>query len=152
MMSYVWREFSSVGWKMMKEDLGVSNAQAWGCHHAPPINLQGYSSVQAWGCPRIPFYINNHQFILLLTIFISLHVLCAMLGASCNYFLVCLVLLAVHNKLEPNLHCLGEKHTPLHPITQYRFRSYLWCVFFIFFVDIIMFSSCFQAYLFKGYI
>src|SRR3954470_8835947 len=45
-------EFSSVRWKMMKEDLGVSNAQAWGCPCAPPMNIQGDSSVYAWGCPR----------------------------------------------------------------------------------------------------
>src|ERR1041385_1627045 len=34
MMSYSRREFSSVRGKMMKEDSGVSNAQAWGCPHA----------------------------------------------------------------------------------------------------------------------
>ena len=45
MMSYVWREFSSVRWMVMKEDLGVSNAQAWGCPCAPPINIQGESSI-----------------------------------------------------------------------------------------------------------
>ena len=45
MMSYVWREFSSARWKVMKEDSGVSNAQAWGCPCAPPINIQGDSSV-----------------------------------------------------------------------------------------------------------
>src|SRR4051812_23098616 len=32
--------------------------------------------------PCIPFSINNHQFVLLHAIFLSLHVLCAMLGAS----------------------------------------------------------------------
>ena len=45
MMSYVWREFSSVRGKMMKEDAGVPNVQAWGCPHAPPRNIQGDSSV-----------------------------------------------------------------------------------------------------------
>ena len=45
MMSYVWREFSSVRGKMMKEDAGVPNIQAWGCPHAPPRNIQGDSSV-----------------------------------------------------------------------------------------------------------
>src|ERR1041385_5765612 len=45
MMSYVRREFSSVRWKMMKEDSGVSSAQAWGCPHASPTNIQGDSSV-----------------------------------------------------------------------------------------------------------
>ena len=45
MMSFVWREFSSMRRKMMKEDPGVSKAQAWGCPHAPPRNIQGDSSV-----------------------------------------------------------------------------------------------------------
>ena len=45
MMSYVWREFSSVRGKMIKEDSGGSNAQAWGCPRAPPRNIQEDSSV-----------------------------------------------------------------------------------------------------------
>src|SRR3954467_967506 len=64
--------------------------------------------------PCIPFSINDHRFVLLHTIFVSLHVLCAILGASCIYFLVYLLLLVVHNKIDHSLHCLGEKHTPLH--------------------------------------
>src|SRR3954464_10316327 len=72
--------------------------------------------------PCIPFSINNHQFVLLHAIFLSLHVLCAMLGASHSLLLVFfLVLIAVHNKLDPSLHCLGEKHAPFHPRTQHRF-------------------------------
>src|SRR3954462_785338 len=35
MTSFVWREFSSVRRKMMKEDPRVSNAQAWGCPMHP---------------------------------------------------------------------------------------------------------------------
>src|SRR3954466_1587397 len=35
---------------------------------------------------RIPFSINNHQFVLLHAIFLSLHVLCAKLGASCSLY------------------------------------------------------------------
>src|ERR1043165_499307 len=34
--------------------------------------------------PCISFFINNHQFVPCCTIFLSLHVLCAMLGASCS--------------------------------------------------------------------
>ena len=45
MMCFVWREFSSMRREMMKEDPGVSKAQAWGCPHAPPRNIQGDSSV-----------------------------------------------------------------------------------------------------------
>src|SRR3954467_10151919 len=64
--------------------------------------------------PCIPFSISNHQFVLLHTIFLSLHALCAILGVSCNYFLVCFLLLSIHNKLDPSLHCVGDKHAPLH--------------------------------------
>src|SRR3954468_6244742 len=52
-----------------------------------------------------PFSINDHQFVLLHTIFLSLHVLCAICGASCIYLIVCLLFLVVHNKLDPSLHC-----------------------------------------------
>ena len=45
MMSFVWREFSSLRRKMMKEDPGVSKAQAWGCPPAPSRNIQGDSSI-----------------------------------------------------------------------------------------------------------
>ena len=43
-------------------------------------------------------------------------------------FLVYLVLLAVLNKLDPSLHCLGEKHTPLHCRTQHRLACLSSCV------------------------
>ena len=86
--------------------------------------------------PCIPFSINNHQFVLLHTIFLSIHMLCAMLGASRSllFSLICLVLVlfAVNNKLDPSIPCLGEKHAPLHPRTQHRFSCLSFCVFFIF--------------------
>src|ERR1041385_9045023 len=82
--------------------------------------------------PCIPFSIKNHQFGLPLTIFLSLHALCAMLGASHSkdLFLVSLALLAVHNKLDPVLLCVGEKHAPLSKFrTHHRiFPAYLLAV------------------------
>src|SRR3954464_2763023 len=47
--------------------------------------------------PCIPFSINNHQFVLLHAIFLSLHALCAMLGASRSllFSLLCLCLLFI---------------------------------------------------------
>ena len=41
-------------WKMMKEDLGVSNAQAWGCPCAPPLNIQGDSASKLGDAPVHP--------------------------------------------------------------------------------------------------
>src|SRR3954470_2639376 len=73
--------------------------------------------------PCISFSINNYQFVFRFTIFLSLHALCAMLGASCYLFpfLFYFALLAIHNKLEPRFLCVGEKHTPLSKSrTQHR--------------------------------
>src|SRR3954465_695483 len=49
--------------------------------------------------PCIPFFINNYQFVPRFTIFLSLHALCAMLGASRS--LLFLSFFTVHNKLDP---------------------------------------------------
>src|SRR3954465_11997381 len=63
--------------------------------------------------PWIPFVINNYQFVPHCTIFLSLHALCAMLGASLSLlYLVSFALFAVHNKLDPDFFCVGEKHAP----------------------------------------
>src|SRR3954471_7543811 len=82
--------------------------------------------------PCIPFSIKNYQFVFRFTIFLSLHALCAMLGASRSLFpfWFYLSLLAVHNKLEPSFLCVGEKHAPLPKSrTQHRtFHAYLCCV------------------------
>src|SRR3954470_22227037 len=79
MMSYVSKEFSSVRRKMMKEDPGVSNAQAWGCPHAPQEIFKETQASKLGDAPCIPFSINDHMFVLLHTIFLSLHALCVML-------------------------------------------------------------------------
>ena len=69
--------------------------------------------------PCIHFFINNYQFVLFHTIFLLLHMLCALLGASCSlllcFALFSLILFAGHNKLDPSIPCLGEKHAPLLP-------------------------------------
>src|SRR3954467_15920758 len=57
------------------------------------------------------------------------------------YFLVCFLLLYVHNKLDPSLHCVGEKHVPRHPTTHHRFSClYFLCVLYLF-VAAVMLSS-----------
>ena len=78
----------------MKEDLGVSNAQAW-------------------GCPRgIPFFINNYQFVPRSTIFLSLHALCALLGASCSLlFQVCFAFFDVVTSYTPTYSFVWERNT-----------------------------------------
>src|SRR3954469_6352278 len=58
--------------------------------------------------PCIPFFINNYQFVPRSTIFLSLHALCAMLGASCSLlFLGIFFFICCSNKLDPNFFCVG---------------------------------------------
>src|SRR3954470_5185969 len=57
--------------------------------------------------PCIPFFINNHQFIPRCTIFLSLHALCAMLGASRSLlFLGCFAFFDVVTSYTPDLFCV----------------------------------------------
>ena len=94
----------------MKEDPGVSKAQAWGCPRASPS----------------PSTIISSSFSMLYFYHFICYVLC--LERLALYFLVCFSLLAVHNKLDPSLLCLGEKHAPLHPRKQHRFACLSSCV------------------------
>ena len=54
-------------------------------------------------------------------IFITSYVMCYAWSVPLFTFQFVLVLLAVHNKSEPILPCLGEKHAPFHSRTQHRF-------------------------------
>ena len=95
--------------------------------------------------PCIPSFINNYQFVLLHTIFLSLHILCALLGASrsllFSFALFSLVLFTGHNKLDPSMPCLGEKHAPLLPRMLIVFTSiFVECSFFV--LAAVMLSSC----------
>ena len=90
----------------------------------------------------IHFSINNHQFVHLHAIFLSLHMLCAMLGAS-RYLLFSFVLVyfSGHNKSEPSLPCLGERHAPFHSRTQHSFSSLSFLCVLHLFVAIVILSS-----------
>src|SRR3954466_13351474 len=61
--------------------------------------------------PCIPFFINNYQFVPRFTIFLSLHALCAMLGASRSLlFLVCFCFVFCSNKLDPSFIFVRERN------------------------------------------
>ena len=95
-----------------------------------PRNIQGDSSIEAWGFPPcIPFSINNHQFVLLQTIFLSLHALCAMLGASCS-LLFSLLQLCFLSITSQNPAFIVWKRNTLHFTLEHNivFHAYLCCV------------------------
>src|SRR3954469_16388023 len=60
--------------------------------------------------PCIPLFINNYQFVPRSTIFLSLHALCAMLGASHSLlFLGCFCFVCCSNKLDPRFLLCGRE-------------------------------------------
>ena len=106
------------------------------------------------GMPPVhPLLINNYQFVILFTIFLLLHMLCACLERLALYFSVLFCLFqffAGHNNLDPIMPCLGEKHTPLLPRMLIVFTSiFVECSF--------LFSSCYHVqllffmFIFKSY-
>ena len=119
MMIFVRREFSSMRWKMMKEDLGVSSAQAWGCPMHPNKYSRRLKRLSLGMPPCIPFSINNHQFVHLHAIFLSLHMLCAMLGAYrsllFSLFQFCLLFITSRNLA----YLVWERHT-LHSTLEHN--------------------------------
>src|SRR4051812_33530457 len=100
---------------MMKEDQGVPKAYAWVCPWHPQQIIKETQASKLGDAPCIPFFINNYQFVLPTSIFLLLHMSCALLGASSSlvFNLFIFVLFVVHNKLGPSMICLGEKHAPL---------------------------------------
>src|SRR3954470_13698348 len=73
----------------------------------------------------IPFFINkNIRFLFQYTIFLLLHILCVILGASLFLFLVWFILVCFNNWLDPSLYCFGERHAPFSLQRTLWFHSY----------------------------
>ena len=94
--------------------------------------------------PCIPFFINNYQFVPRCTIFLSLHVLCALLGASCSlgfsFLQLCLLFITSQNTTlfvwERN-----TLHFNLEHIIGFSCLSFAMCVLYLF-IAIVLLSSC----------
>jgi len=76
--------------RMMQQDEEWTKAQAWGCP-CHPKKYPRSTSVKAWGCPSHPlFIIKKHQVIFQCAIFLLLHAICVILGASL-FSVVCFI-------------------------------------------------------------
>ena len=101
--------------------------------------------------PVHPLLHQHYQFVFRSTIFLSLHVLCAMLGASCFQFYFQFFIMS----RNPAFLYVGEKHAPPLPRTLHRiFMSiYAVCVLCLLIATIVLCSqySClsFQELLFS---
>ena len=139
-------------WKMMKEDPGVSSAQAWGCPHSPQGIFKDTQASKLGDAPVHPFSTNNHHFVHLHAIFLSLHMLCAMLGAS-HSLLFSLFQFFLLFITSWKLAYLFRERNMLHSTLEHNigFHAYLFCVFFFFSQLLSCLALSFHAYLFKSY-
>src|SRR4051794_11394636 len=101
--------------------------------HVTPRIYSRSTSIKAWGCPRHPlFHQQKYQVLFQYTIFLLLHILCVVLGASLFLFSVCFILVCCNNWLDPSsfilerdtlhFHCL--EHSGFIPITLRVFSFY----------------------------
>ena len=106
----------------------VPKAQAWGCPRNPQ---EIFKETQASKLGDAPVHPLLHQQSSVRPsphyIFITSYVMCyAWSVLHLLFSLLCLVLFAVHNKLDPSMPCLGEKHAPLWPrmLIVFHFNLY----------------------------
>ena len=87
--SFVWRKFSSVGREEWCDEMKNGQKLKLGDAHVTPKIYSRSTSVKAWGCPRHPLlHQQKYQVLFQYTIFLLLHMLCVVLGASLFLFLV----------------------------------------------------------------
>ena len=102
--------------------------------------------------PRIPSSINKHRSVHLHAIFLSLHMLCAILGASLSllfsWFQFFFLLITSRNLA----YLVWERHT-LHSTLEHNigFHAYSFCVVFIFSQLLSCLALSFHAYLIKRF-
>src|ERR1043165_8796268 len=100
---------------MMKEDPGVSKAQAWGCPHAPQEIFKETQAPKLGDAPMHPlFHQQSSVRPSLHYIFITSCVMCYACSVSLFTLLGLFCFVCRSNKLDPNLlFCVGEIHAPL---------------------------------------
>ena len=119
----------------------------------PPCTPKKYSrrlKRLSLGMPPVhPLLHRHYQFVSRSTIFLSLHVLCAMLGASCFQFPFCFLQLLITSRNSAFF--VWERNT-LHFNLEHNIEFSclsLLCVFFIFQQLLSCLALSFHAYLFK---
>ena len=120
-------------WRMEK-------AKAWGfpCH---PKTYPRSTSVKAWGCPRHPLlHQQKYQVLFQDTIFLLLHMICVILGAS--VFSFSFVWCSIW--LDSSIICLEIFTLRFHCLEHYSFHSY--CSLSVHFLLILRLALVFHSY------
>lgn len=133
-MSFVWMEFLSMRWERWWKKMQECQALKLGDSPMIPKKYSRRLKHLSLGMPPcIPFSINNHQFVHLHAIFLSLHMICDMFGAS-RYLLFSLYYFFLFFITSRNLAYLVWLRHTLHSTLEHNigFHAYPFRVFFIF--------------------
>jgi hypothetical protein len=117
----------------MRWDEEWTKAQDWGCP-CHPKKYPRSTSVKAWGCPRHSLlHQQKCQVIFQDTIFLLLHMLCVVLGASLFFLSVFFCFVCCNKWLDPNMFLLEKTHL-IHLKYIYNFLMLHACLCTICFV------------------
>jgi hypothetical protein len=109
-------------WRMDK-----SSSLGMPCH---PKKYPRSTSVKAWGCPRHPLlHQQKYQVIFQDTIFLFLHMLCVVLGASLFLFSVLFYFVCYNKWMDHNMFVLERDTLHFHCLEHSSFYSYCSRVF-----------------------
>ena len=127
--SFVWRKFSSVGREGWYENLNYGQNLKLGDTHVTPKKYPRSTSIKSWGCPRHPHLLQQkYQVFFQDTIFLFLHMICVVLGASFYFAFSFVCLLAGHNWLYPSILVWRETRSAFS-LEHSSLHSYCFCAF-----------------------
>ena len=130
--------------RMIWEDEEWTNSQACGCPCHPKKYPKG-TSIKAWGCPRhLLLHQQKYQVIFQDTIFLLLHMICVILGASVilDFSLFCFVWCSLW--LYPSIFCLERDTLCFHCLEHSSFHSY--CSASVHFLLVLRLALVFHSY------
>ena len=107
----------------------MDKSSSLGMPMSPPRNIQEVQASKLGDAQGIPFFINKIIRSSLKTLFLLIHILCVILGASVifafSFVLFCLLQFIVGSQLI----LFGERHAPFSLSRTLQFSLLLFCVF-----------------------
>ena len=138
-LSFIWSEFSSVGREEWCDKMKNGQKLKLGDAHVTPRNIQEVQASKLGDAHPSPLHQQKYQVIFQCAIFLLLHILCVILGASLFLFAVffsffCFV--CCNKWLDPIIRCLGEDTLRFNCIEHSSFHfcrsaSVLVCLYFV---------------------
>jgi hypothetical protein len=95
-----------------------------GYAHVTPRSIQEVQASKLWDAPRHPFFIDKYQVTFKDTIFLLLHMLCVVLGASLFFLSVFFCFLCCNKWLDHIMFVLERDTLCFHCLEHSSFHSY----------------------------